>query len=81
MISGLHEMIGCFRKAHALLSKVFRRLELKRNGPKTVSVLPRCCPCNKPVKREKNAHGLDIDFNCLLARPKRFELLTPRFVV
>jgi hypothetical protein len=33
------------------------------------------------VKREKIAQKFEFEINTLLARPKRFELLTPRFVV
>ena len=44
-------------------------------------VLPRCCPTQCVVKGEKIAQKFWIKIKELLARPKRFELLTPRFVV
>src|SRR5262249_10266902 len=37
--------------------------------------------CRYVVKRWKTAHKFRLKIKALLARPKRFELLTPRFVV
>jgi hypothetical protein len=48
---------------------------------KTYRVLPRCSPDGPDVKRQKIAQRFGIKIKRLLARPKRFELLTPRFVV
>ncbi len=44
-------------------------------------VLPRCFPNLHSVKGQKIDHKKEFEFNGLVARPKRFELLTPRFVV
>src|SRR5262245_30726978 len=47
--------------------------------PKHDAVLPRCCP-NAGCQAQKIAEILNLQSG-VLARPKRFELLTPRFVV
>ena len=47
---------------------------------KLAAVLPRCCLTERDPRKNR-AEILKIKIKELLARPKRFELLTPKFVV